>query len=293
MRTALLLLNLAFSTCLFAQTNNYSTSYDGIDDYTEVTNLNLNTSYTISLWVKLINNNGYAIFHHKNPCTRGVGITITAQSGNVLNAGILNCGVPCSPTPCTAPWEMFGDTISLNEWHYISLTCDGISKAKLYLDGIIQDSIDDTGIILPTDVYPMYFARVSDQNTFYNNINIDNVEYWNNELSELQIQNYMACPPVGTENGLIGFWNLEEGTGTTAGDLTSNGNDGTLTNGPTWSTDVPAYNCGLGISELSSQPKELINIVNLLGQEVEYTPNTVLIYQYSDGTLEKVFTFEK
>lgn len=42
----------------------------------------------------------------------------------------------------------------------------------------------------------------------------------------------------------------------------------------------------------SYQSKELINIVNLLGQEVEYTPNTVLIYQYSDGTSQKVFTIE-
>ena len=51
--------------------------------------------------------------------------------------------------------------------------------------------------------------------------------------------------------------------------------------------------CNVGISELNSnQPKELIKIVNLLGQEVEYTPNTVLIYQYSDGTSEKVFTME-
>ena len=49
----------------------------------------------------------------------------------------------------------------------------------------------------------------------------------------------------------------------------------------------------VGISELNfNQPKELIKIVNLLGQEVEYTPNTVLIYQYSDGTSEKVFTIE-
>lgn len=54
------------------------------------------------------------------------------------------------------------------------------------------------------------------------------------------------------------------------------------------------YNPGQSnISELNSnQPKELIKIVNLLGQEVEYTPNTVLIYQYSDGTSEKVFTIE-
>ena len=42
----------------------------------------------------------------------------------------------------------------------------------------------------------------------------------------------------------------------------------------------------------SKQPKELIKIINLLGQEVEYTPNTILIYQYSNGTSEKVFTLE-
>lgn len=47
------------------------------------------------------------------------------------------------------------------------------------------------------------------------------------------------------------------------------------------------------ISELNSnQPKELIKIVDMMGQEVEYAPNTVLIYQYSDGTSEKVFTIE-
>ena len=46
-------------------------------------------------------------------------------------------------------------------------------------------------------------------------------------------------------------------------------------------------------SALSSENKEVVKIVNLLGQEVEYTPNTVLIYQYSDGTSEKVFTIEK
>ncbi len=36
--------------------------------------------------------------------------------------------------------------------------------------------------------------------------------------------------------------------------------------------------------------KNWLKIVNLLGQQVEYSPNTVLIYQYSDGTSEKVFT---
>lgn len=49
----------------------------------------------------------------------------------------------------------------------------------------------------------------------------------------------------------------------------------------------------VGISPLiSNQEKKLIKILNILGQEVEYQPNNILIYQYTDGTSEKVFTIE-
>jgi PKD repeat protein len=48
----------------------------------------------------------------------------------------------------------------------------------------------------------------------------------------------MTTPPVGNESGLVGYWNFNEGTGTTAYDATSNDNDGTI-NGATWSTDTP------------------------------------------------------
>lgn len=48
-----------------------------------------------------------------------------------------------------------------------------------------------------------------------------------------------------------------------------------------------------GLIELDNSNRKLVKIVNLLGQEVEYAPNTLLIYQYSNGTTEKVFTAEK
>src|SRR3989338_5884576 len=35
-------------------------------------------------------------------------------------------------------------------------------------------------------------------------------------------------------NGLVGYWAFDEGSGTTAGDSSGNGNNGTLVNGPTW-----------------------------------------------------------
>ena len=43
----------------------------------------------------------------------------------------------------------------------------------------------------------------------------------------------------GNESGLAGYWKLDEGTGTTVNDLSSNDNDGTI-NGASWSTDVPS-----------------------------------------------------
>lgn len=39
---------------------------------------------------------------------------------------------------------------------------------------------------------------------------------------------------AASKNGLVGYWNFEENTGTAAGDMSGSGNAGTLTNGPTW-----------------------------------------------------------
>ena len=38
----------------------------------------------------------------------------------------------------------------------------------------------------------------------------------------------MNCPPSGNEEGLVGFWNFEEGEGETVIDLSGNGNDGII-----------------------------------------------------------------
>ena len=53
----------------------------------------------------------------------------------------------------------------------------------------------------------------------------------------------MNCPPIGNEEGLVGYWNFEEGPEESQVlDLSSNGNNGTI-NGATYSEDVPNQNC--------------------------------------------------
>ena len=56
---------------------------------------------------------------------------------------------------------------------------------------------------------------------------MDNLSLWNVGLTDLDIQNYMNCPPTGSEEGLVGYWNFEEGRGNEALDLSPNENNGT------------------------------------------------------------------
>ena len=42
-----------------------------------------------------------------------------------------------------------------------------------------------------------------------------------------------------------------------------------------------------GIGELNNTPKQLIKIVDVLGRETPFKPNTPLLYIYNDGTVER------
>ena len=76
---------------------------------------------------------------------------------------------------------------------------------------------------------------------FYLQSHLEDAQIWNIPLSEQQIQSYMACPPLGIEEGLVGYWNFNEGSGNIVYDISGNGNHGVI-NGATYSEDVPQEN---------------------------------------------------
>ena len=73
---------------------------------------------------------------------------------------------------------------------------------------------------------------------------MDELSFFNTELS---VSDVTAIYNSGLPNDIsslspVGWWRMGDndgGTGTTVTDQGSGGNDGTLTNGPTFSTDVP------------------------------------------------------
>ena len=71
---------------------------------------------------------------------------------------------------------------------------------------------------------------------------IDEVSIFNAALDGTAISaiwNNGTPTDLSEDGNLVGYWRMEEGTGTTVADGSSNSNTGTLTNSPAWSSDTP------------------------------------------------------
>jgi hypothetical protein len=107
----------------------------------------------------------------------------------------------------------------------------------LYIDGIEAGSTGAYGQIT-NEFSPFNIGRLVWQTTNFDlDGQVDEVSLWNLALTEQQVQDYMYVALTG-EEGLVGYWKLNEGTGSTAYDSSDEGNNGQIY-GATWSTDTP------------------------------------------------------
>ena len=116
-------------------------------------------------------------------------------------------------------------------WHYIVALYDGTTR-KVFLDGNLLGSDTPSG----HNAVVSNFRIGSTNNGEYFNGLINEVSVWNIGLTQSQIQTIMNNGLNGNEEGLVGYWDFNEGSGTTVNDLSGNGNDGNINNGPNWIT---------------------------------------------------------
>jgi hypothetical protein len=239
-----ILLTLLF-LCQIAFAQNYSLSFDGVDDYVDMGDpvdgdLDVGDSdFTLEAFIKVSDGqiDTYGSLISKRYGEQGNGYALIINNAGNVCAEILKLGAGNGYT------EFCGNVNVVDaQWNHISVVFDRDDNATIYINGIIDASENITEQIGNID-NDMVF-KIGDKSTgsrHYNGL-IDNVRIWKRALTQSDIQSYMSTPPTGNEEGLVGYWNFNEGTGTTASDATSNGNDGTIY-GATWSTDVPVSGC--------------------------------------------------
>lgn len=111
------------------------------------------------------------------------------------------------------------------------------SDSQLYVDGVNYTATTSLGGNFVTNDTSRIGFDGGDSPA---NCLIDDVHVWYSKvLTQEEVDGIFANTAVPEHGAGDLYWALEEGTGTNT-DEPINGKDGTLTNGPGWSSDVPA-----------------------------------------------------
>lgn len=219
-------------------TNTYSVDFDGSNDHMAVTGITLPTAKTVSFWINLnTTSTDDVIFGHRSG--RYYPYMPNNQRVNISNASQVKI------LDLTA-----SHALSANTWHHLVIVGDG-TTAKLYKDGVYRATADD---ITPGGSLSK-IGGASLNGSRYLAGKLDEFSVFESALSDgggLSIGDtaggdvaalYGSGSPPDIESlNPVHWWRMgdnDSGTGTTVTDQGSGSNDGTLTNGATFSTDVP------------------------------------------------------
>ncbi len=124
------------------------------------------------------------------------------------------------------------------EWHHAALVVKsgiiGVGNSKLYLDGV---EIDDSGfgLLVPalSSSKPVMIGDYDNDDDQAENFqgDIADVRIWDDVRSAGEISANMTTVFTSSEAGLVGYYRLNDATGTAITDGSATGNDGTLQNG--------------------------------------------------------------
>lgn len=233
MKKALFLLITIFilSRFCFAQIGGYALNFDGTDDYVSVphsSNLNF-TAFTVEAWIfptgtdsKIFGKTAYG------SAVPGFSMGYTSD-----------CKLFCE---CKQDWgsnyvaSTSTATASLNVWSHVVMTWNSGGYLKAYINGVEVINVASLSLSITNTNY-FVIGRAPwispSQGPFKGRI--DEVRVWNLVRTQDQIKTSMFKELAGNESGLVAYYKMSNGSGTSLSDNQTNvtANTGTL-NGPTW-----------------------------------------------------------
>ncbi len=256
----------------------YALEFDGINDYVSGSGLiTQNSAYTIEAW----------IYHNSLPASSQRYVTISPEVAVLRHDGSIQQGqlhFYIKKSDGSFSSVRVNGVLETGKWYHVAGVSDG-TEMKLYLNGEEVGSSNPSSSLYANDGN---FAISSSSETMDGYI--DEVRVWNVVRSESRIRENMHKTLEGDENGFIGYWQLNDGTGsTTAAELAgeSNGVLHSMDPNNDWVTStVPAGGgscnscCGFtngteNLGNLTITTSDgFDSAVDLLCTEIENSPNT-------------------
>ncbi|MBI9035069.1 MAG: LruC domain-containing protein [Bacteroidales bacterium] len=246
--------NINLATNKAVQLTNYCLLFDGVDDYVnlgDITQLNNASTFTIEGWAnQTTNTDNERIFHKYSDGDNDISIapyggSFIIEIGNGSNS--------------YGEWAAYSATVTSGTWFHWAVVYDGsgvtdADKLKLYINGNTTPIVlAFTGTIPATTSAALASddATLSPSSADFFGGYMDEVRVWSDVRTPTEINTNYNKVISTSSTGLVAYYRMDEGTGTSIEDLTSNTYNGTI-NGCSWALYVNAWDSdGDGVTDLN------------------------------------------
>jgi len=223
-----------------AQTADYELQFNSASlSYVDIPNTSAvivnKTAFSISGWVNPQTDNSHnGLFGFRNNIDADFYL-LQLQNTNNIEARFRNSS--------GANYDIVAmNLLDFGQWQHLAFTYDG-SYIRLFKDGTLVDSTAANGTI--TQLNQSFKLGALDwQGTLFHMMgNLDEIRLWDVTISQTTINNWMCVGVDSTHpnyNNLMGYWKLNNGTGTLVSDASPNSLDGILYNA-TWMISTSCF----------------------------------------------------
>ena len=177
--------------------------------------------YSLTLYAKFssqaFQENQVEFIHH----SAGAEFHLATINGNLLSSTKLSSDqhwhIIDLPIPDTTNWHFIGVSLNTITNNYNLIVNNNSTSITIPFSSIWEHDYNPT-----FGVNKVFIGE------------LNNVGAWNIALSYEEINFYIDSSPSGSESGLVGYWNFDEGMGITVYDQTSNDNHGTINGDAIW-----------------------------------------------------------
>lgn len=128
-------------------------------------------------------------------------------------------------------WHFVDAPVALNAWTHVAASYSAASgQLKLYTNGVLAKIKAQIKGSLRQTSYPLQVGRTDVEPHFYAKGAVDELRVWSRVKKDDEVSRQMYCRLTGSEEGLAGLWNFDDGT---MRDLTGHGHDGKREGGAT------------------------------------------------------------
>ena len=217
--------------------------FDGTDDYVQVpdhSSLDITNELTIASWVNPDSYDGTILakrdFSGGERTNYHTWVDASGYIGFEFNHNNSATGNATSVA-----------TIPTNSWSHVAITYDQ-QNIKIYINGELNKTVQETDDLTPNNNVLSIGRVIRQSNSNFSEFDgkLDEVAIWNEAITAAEItalynsgSGLSAASNSGdytSSTNLQGYWKMNEGSGTSVADASSNSNTGTIS-GASWSND--------------------------------------------------------